>query len=43
MTIFVAMSTRGSAMFAGVGPVLRAATKAWLSVLVFRVSCVVVV
>ena len=42
MTIFVAISTTGSAIFAGVGPVLRAATNAWISVLVFRVVCVVV-
>ena len=38
---FFAISTRGCAMLAGVGPVFRASTKAWLSVLVFRVVCVV--
>ena len=43
MTFFVAISARGSAMFAGVDPVLSAATKAWLSVFVFRVACVVAV
>ena len=37
INIFAAISTRRGVMFAGVRLVLRAATKAWLSVLVFFV------